>query len=408
MNRFVEHVWENKKLRIVILAMVALPALISIVQGCRNAAAFSQDFQWDAAKVFALKINPYQESLAPSGILKQYGYEEYFKQMEANQFPSLLMLLLPYTLLPPLAARYAWLASNLLFTVGIIWLLKKTFLKQMKRDTFTLLMLLMLAGTPYRNQLGVGQHTLFSFFFFLLAVYFSERKKGEIPMIVSLVLCYFKYTLTVPLALYFIYKRRYKELAASVLVHIGLTFVAALWLDATFFDMLLEPLQVSSALASEGGLDFGALFSGSGFSFVLAGIVMLLLFCMMLLLPQGSDGLTIGLLTLWSLIVTYHRTYDFFVLVLVAALFYEKEQAEFIKVAYVAVLFAVFFVLRVFSESVPSKICVGALYYLFTIGMTALALVSIARNLSHGTDIPADCKNVQEYEVRGKGEKKNG
>ena len=124
MNKLVERVWENKKLRMAILAVTALLALISVVQGCRNAAAFSQDFQWDAAKVFTLRINPYEESLAPSGILKQYGYEEYFKQMEANQFPSLLMLLIPYTLLPPLAARYAWLASNLLFTAGIIWLLK--------------------------------------------------------------------------------------------------------------------------------------------------------------------------------------------------------------------------------------------------------------------------------------------
>lgn len=384
MNKLVERVWENKKLRMAILAVTALLALISVVQGCRNAAAFSQDFQWDAAKVFTLRINPYEESLAPSGILKQYGYEEYFKQMEANQFPSLLMLLIPYTLLPPLAARYAWLASNLLFTAGIIWLLKKTFLKRVEQDVFVFLMLLMLAGTPYRNQLGVGQHTLFAFFFFLLAVYFSEKEKGELKVVLSLVVCYFKYTLTVPLALYFVYKRRFRELAASVLVHVGLTFAAAWWLDATFIDMLLEPLKVSSALASEGGLDFGALLSGSSFSFVLAGIVMLLLFCMMLLVGQGNDGLIIGLLTLWSLIVTYHRTYDFFVLVLVAALFYEKERTQFVKAAYAAVLLAVFFGLRIFSESAGSKICVGTIYYMFTIGMTALGLAYIFRDKTSG------------------------
>ncbi|MFT3982528.1 MAG: glycosyltransferase 87 family protein [Lachnospiraceae bacterium] len=388
MNRLVERVWENKKLRMAVLAVTALLAVISVVQGCRNAAAFSQDFQWDAAKVFTLKINPYRESLSPSGILDRYGYEEYFKQMEANQFPSLLMLLIPYTLLPPLAARYAWLASNLLFTAGIIWLLKKTFLKGMGQEAFTLLMLLMLAGTPYRNQLGVGQHTLFAFFFFLLAVYFSEKENGEFPMVLSLVICYFKYTLTVPLALYFVYKRRVKELAISVFIHVGLTFAAAWWLDATFFDMLLEPLKVSSALAAQGGLDFGALFSGSDVSLVLAGIVMLLLFSMMLLFSQGNDGLAVGILTLWSMIVTYHRTYDFFVLVLVAALFYEKERSAYIKAVYAVVLLAVFFVLRIFSESAGSKICVGTLYYLFTIGITVLGLVTIFKE--------------------SKGEKKNG
>ena len=142
----------------------------------RNAAQFSQDFQWDAVKTFTMRINPYDESLDPSGILDQYGFDDYYLQMEANQFPSLLMLLIPYTFLPPLTARYAWIISNMIFTAGIIFLLRKTFLKDADRDVFAAFMLLMIAGTPYRNQLGVGQHTLFAFFFFLLAVWFDERE----------------------------------------------------------------------------------------------------------------------------------------------------------------------------------------------------------------------------------------
>lgn len=380
MKIIVKQTWENKKIRTVILIAVALLALVSVIQGCRNAAAFSQDFQWDATKVFTLGINPYEESLHPSGILEQYGYEEYFKQMEANQFPSLLMLLIPYTFLKPLTARFVWLASNLLFTAGIIWLLRKTFLKKTDRDTFAFLMLLMLAGTPYRNQLGVGQHTLFAFFFFLLAVYFSEKDRRQVLTVLSLVICYFKYTLTVPLVLYFVYKRKWKELFASVLVHVGLTGVAAWWLKASFLDMLIKPLQVSSVLAAEGGLDFGALFSGSKLSFLLAGIVMLMLFAMVLLMPKENDALVIAVLTLWSLIVTYHRTYDFFVIIIVAALFYEKEQKDYMKAAYAVVLFSVFFVLRMFSESMGSKICVGTIYYLFTIAVTVIGILTIIKN----------------------------
>ncbi|HOO28540.1 MAG TPA: glycosyltransferase family 87 protein, partial [Lachnospiraceae bacterium] len=351
MKTGIEKIWNHKTLRRMILVLTAVMALISVVQGIRNAAAFSQDFQWDAVKAFTLKINPYEESLHPSGALSRYGFEKYFKQMEANQFPSLLMLLIPYTFLPPLAARYAWIISNLLFTAGIIWLLRKTFMKAVEKDVFVLLILLMLAGTPYRNQLGVGQHTLFAFFFFLLAVYFSEKENRQIPMILSLTVCYFKYTLTVPLALYFVYKRRWKELTVSVLIHVGLTEIAAHWLGTGFMDMIIEPLKVSSALVSEGGLDFGALFSGSSFSFILAGMVMLLLFVLVLFMPQKEDCLVIGILTLWALIITYHRTYDFFVLIIVAALFYEKKRSDFLKSAYAVVLLAVFFVLRLFSES---------------------------------------------------------
>ena len=166
--------YRNKNIRTVAVVILTVFAAVSLVQGCRNAVRSSQDFQWDAAKALTLRIDPYDESLSPSGILDKYGFETYYLQMEANQFPSLLMLLIPYTFMPPLAARYAWLISNLVFTGLIIVLLRKTFLKDADGFDFTILVLLMISGTPYRNQLGVGQHTLFAFCFFLLAVYLSE------------------------------------------------------------------------------------------------------------------------------------------------------------------------------------------------------------------------------------------
>ncbi|MDO5573953.1 MAG: glycosyltransferase family 87 protein [bacterium] len=374
--------YENQKLWILLYIIFGLLAAVSLIQGCRNAIAVSQDFQWDAAKALTLRINPYIESLTPTGILDQYHWEDYCLQMEANQFPSLLMLLFPYTLLAPLAARYVWLASNLLFTVLMIVLLRKTFLAALDRRLFILLMLFMISGTPYRNQLGVGQHTIFSFLFFLAAVYFSRRheESGKAGYTAGTILClavsYFKYTLTVPLALYFVYKRKWKELILSVLIHVGLTIFAVFWLHTGILDMIIQPLQVSSALAAEGGIDFGALLQGSPLAFVLAGIVMLFLFIMMLKMPQGVDAQIISMLVLWSLIVTYHRTYDFFVLVVVAALFCGAGQdirqglKNGMLCYYLILMVLVNYVLRIFSEALPALICVGTLYYIFTIWVT--------------------------------------
>lgn len=380
------HMWkkryENQKLWILLYIIFGLLAAVSLIQGCRNAIAVSQDFQWDAAKALTLRINPYIESLTPTGILDQYHWEDYCLQMEANQFPSLLMLLFPYTLLAPLTARYVWLASNLLFTVLMIVLLRKTFLAVLDRRLFILLMLVMISGTPYRNQLGVGQHTIFSFLFFLAAVYFSRRREesGKAGYTAGTILClavsYFKYTLTVPLALYFVYKRKWKELILSVMIHVGLTIFAAFWLHTGILDMIIQPLQVSSALAAEGGIDFGALLQGSPLAFVLAGIVMIFLFIMMLKMPQGVDAQIISMLVLWSLIVTYHRTYDFFVLVVVAALFCgagqdtRKSLKNGMLCYYLILMVLVNYVLRIFSEALPALICVGALYYIFTIWVT--------------------------------------
>ena len=148
MNDKLKRLWGNKGIRYAVIALLAAMALVSLIQGVRNAVGASQDFQWDAAKAFTMRINPYDESLHPSGILDAYGFEDVYLQMEANQFPSLLMLLIPYTFLAPLTARYAWIVSNLVFTAGIILLLRKTFLKTADRDVFVAFMLLMIAGRP--------------------------------------------------------------------------------------------------------------------------------------------------------------------------------------------------------------------------------------------------------------------
>ena len=276
---------------------------------------------------------------------------------------------------------------------------------------FAAFMLLMIAGTPYRNQLGVGQHTLFAFFFFLLAVWLEgmyplpdtdgnaagKRKSGRLfaATVISLFICYFKYTLTVPLCLYFIYKKRYLEIAVSAAGHVILTAVCAVWLNESFVNMIIKPLKVSSALSAEGGLDFGALLKGSSLAYVLAFIVMAVLFVMALKLPEGMDGEFISVLVLWSLIITYHRTYDFFVLVTVLAFFsgYRgriRKRSRHVSrgkgpgavidgypwlmaAGYMITLISVFFVLRIFSESTVSKLVVGTVYYLFTLAVTLSA-----------------------------------
>ncbi len=394
MAEFIEKIWGRKAARYALMALLAAMALISLIQGIRNAAELSQDFQWDAAKAMSMRLDPYDLSLEPEKAAEYPPLAEFYKMftdkglkqnMEANQFPSLLMLLIPYTLLPPLAARYAWIISNLIFTAGIIFLLRRTFLKDADRDLFITFMLLMLAGTPYRNQLGVGQHTLFSFFFFLLAVWLQDMYPGNeeenggrdkrspglfAAVVISLFICYFKYTLTVPLSLYFVYKKRYIEIAVSAGMHVVLTAVSALWLNDSFMNMIIKPLKVSSALAAEGGLDLGALLKGSPAAYVLALAVMILLLVMAVRLPEERDGEYISVLVLWSLIITYHRTYDFFVLVTVLAFFLAGKKNTGFKIGFALTLAAVFFGLRVFAESTASKIAVGAIYYIFTIMMT--------------------------------------
>lgn len=377
--------------RLVIVILSAL-MLLSVLAGCKNAIAYSQDFQYDAAKTLAMGINPYDESLNPTGILDSFGMEEYYKQMEANQFPSLLFLLFPYVCLSPLMARYAWLLSNLIFTVAIIFLLKKTFFEKFDELDFAIVALLMVSGTPWRNQIGVGQHTLFSLMFFLIAVYFADKKpvnKEWLNVLISalaLSVSYFKYTLTVPIGLYFIYKRKWKELFISVIPHLLLTEVAAIILKDSFINMLLKPLKVANALTSEGSMDIGSMLGGGYFTMVLTVALIGLLLALVMFVPQGNDNLIISMLTVWSLIITYHRVYDHFVLIIPLCVLtgfgISKDLKKDIDLYFIVLLIGFdFYIMRIFDSSGGVILPVIFLYYVYAAYITAKTVMKCQRQM---------------------------
>ncbi len=396
---------ENRVLKIVVIAILTALAAISVIKGCENAVQFSQDFQWDAAKAFAMRLDPYElsqdpkmaENIEPLGeFYRMFTDRGLTQKMEANQFPSLLMLLLPMTVFSPYTAKIVWMALNLLFTAGIVWLLRRTFFEDTDIFDYAALSLLMIAGTPYRNQLGVGQHTLFSFFFFMLAVYIDKKAADKpdigksVLMSICLAVSYFKYTLTAPLALYFIFRKRYRQFAASLVIHIVLTGIAALWLGKSYIYMITAPLKVASVLVSEGGLDLGVFIKG-GYSFAAAAVIAALLVYLAVRIPKDRKALLFSILVLWSLVMTYHRTYDFFVYTAAAAVFTAQGTPEGTSsnkgtvqrstramfIWYLVLMVMLYFVLRIFDENTVSKLAVGITYYLFAAALTVIGFKSI-------------------------------
>ena len=76
----------------------------------------SFDFQWDSVKLLSMKMDPYKQTLYNT-YENGNQYCKYYGSVEANQFPSMLCLLLPYVIFDPLQAKLAWLISNALFAV---------------------------------------------------------------------------------------------------------------------------------------------------------------------------------------------------------------------------------------------------------------------------------------------------
>lgn len=385
-------------------ALLALMAVISIYEGIGNGLVWSQDFQYDATSALINGYDPYDisrdfDKASLPDIANLKGFYDYYEglgtpqRMEANQFPSLLYILTGYALLPYNAARVLWTVSNILCTAVLIWLLKKTFMARVDDRMYPVFVMLMLAGTPWRNQMGVGQHTLFAVAFFLLAVYVSERgladeNAGDTSSTARIVasglllsLSYLKYTVTAPLAVYFIYKKRWKEFVISLVPHLILTGVAASVLHESFVDMLIKPLKVASALAAEGGIDIGVLTGGHPAGFIITGLAMVFLFAAALMLPEGNDELFISLAVLLSLVMTYHRIYDFFVMIIVFG-YFATGRMKTAEIIYFITTLMFFFVLRIFHDNVICLTVGGALYYACLISFVVVTVDRIKAGVS--------------------------
>lgn len=398
MKGFIKKTTADRRFWTVLYLLMALMAVVSVYEGIANGLVWSQDFQYDAATALRSGHDPYdlslsfdEASLPEIPYLK--GFYEYYdglgtpQRMEANQFPSLLYILAPYTLMSYNMARAAWVVTNIICTAVIIWLLKKTFMAQVDERLYPVFMMLMLAGTPWRNQMGVGQHTLFAVAFFLLSVYVAEGGKQEdnegsgssfitgreVAAGLLLSLSYLKYTVTAPLALYYIYKRKWKAFLISLVPHLLLTGVAASVLKKPYTDMIINPLRVASALAGEGSIDIGALTKGSPAGLFVTVTVMLFLLGMAFLMPRGNDELFISLAALLSLVMTYHRTYDFFIMIMVFG-YFATGRMKTAEVIYFMTTLAFFFVLRVFHENLISLTISGALYYACVIAFIVIAV----------------------------------
>lgn len=344
----------------IFLAVLSLLAVLSVCRGCINATAWpkgSFDFQYDAAKYIALGLNPYRETLNPSGLQEELGLELYYDVLAANQFPSMLIMLFPFTLFGPVEAKLIWCICNLVFTAGIILLVRPLF-RNIK--LYIALISLMLMGTPLRNNLGNGQHTIMAFFFFLLSLRLSDSNHRILSGI-ALAFSFFKYTLTIPLALIYIYRRKYKEISLAVFIHTALTVIACVWLRAPFSEMIILPLQISSKLASEGFYDLGNILGLEGV------IVSALLFMMMCVYVwsagPGRDEQVLAVLVMFSLAFVYHMVYDYFVLIIpLAVIMSGNSKPEKIMISLLSMY--IFFINRIARGFAGHAFSLG-LYYIF-------------------------------------------
>jgi len=210
-----------------------------------------------------------------------------------------------------------WAFSNLVFTGLILVCLFRLLPRTTSATTKVVLSALFLAGTPWRNGLGNGQHALFTLAFFLLSVVmFSRNPKGAT---VALAISWFKYTISLPLSLFYARTTRgWVTILGSALIHAALTLFSAAWVHTSPVDMFSGPVRVARFSPGIGYLDVFAIASALSVSsrWLPALVAACLLVVTYAAIRRDPDALSsISTLSLATMTVVYHSGYDFVVLV---------------------------------------------------------------------------------------------
>jgi Glycosyltransferase family 87 len=325
--------------RRIALAILVLAGCLSVIQGLDDAVirpGGSQDTQWSGSRALLEHSDPY------ALYLHNPVSRPFILAQNPNYPASGLVMLWPYAAWSWPVAKWLWAASNLVFTLLVLWCLFRLLPAETTGTTRLLIAALFLCGTPWRNNLGNGQHAVFVLAFFLLAVVLLPRhtKIAGLPLAVS----WFKYSISFPLSLFFARSRRgWKTLLAAGGVHAALTIFAAAWTATSVLALLAGPLRVAHATTGRGYVDVFALAArmGSPSALLPAAAACLILGVTYAAVRRDEDDLSsLSTLSLAAMAVVFHQVYDFVVLVIPLS-YALRERAATARARYYLVLVGV-------------------------------------------------------------------
>jgi hypothetical protein len=233
--------------------LFSVPAAVSILQGVRNGAQRSFDFQWSGAHLFAMRVDPFLEELqhdpAHAILLRQVP----------NYLHELYVLLWPLGLLTAQQAAMVWVGLNLCFAVMAVMVLGRLY--ELGGERTVLLGLLFAMSTPFRMVLGNGQQSLLEVLLLVAAVgcaFQWTRRASDLGWL-ALGLSYFKYSFSPIVVCWLVLKGRGRLVLLSLIPPVvGWLFFSA-WLHRSPGATALEPVMVSRIGVTAGDADLASL-----------------------------------------------------------------------------------------------------------------------------------------------------
>lgn len=233
---------------------------------------------------------------------------------DAQYFQHLAFYFLPLYPFSPKMAKTVFNILNILMTIGIGWLLKKCFWSRMSNRRAIGLFLIWISSAQWRTQISQGQLTIMALFFFMAAVFYMKKHPVISGMLLSVALV--KYTVTVPLFFYFIYKRQLKPIIVCGLIHISQVLFMMFWISTDILTLLVEPVRLSTnLLVNEGFIDISKIIGNPCASLTVTIIILFFLLFFSIFADQGNDELILAFLSVGALVMVYHHGYDYIILI---------------------------------------------------------------------------------------------
>lgn len=223
----------------VLLLLFLVAAVVSTVQGGRDAIHRSQDFQWNGERVLLRHMDPWAEYLRGDP-------DNVFSTQVPNYLPILYVLIVPLGFLSLAQAKLVWFLCNIAFAAGSAVLAARFY---HLRQHLILILALLFAATPTRISFGNGQQSLFVL---LLWSLFLLSSRLTDPRSLGSGISYFKFNFGPPVFFTLFFRGGLRAVLVSAVPSLAATLLVWLWLTGghnlpILLRILWEPMQVARA-----------------------------------------------------------------------------------------------------------------------------------------------------------------
>ena len=314
----------------------------------------SRDFHqfWYAGHFLIQERDPYEAFFAGEPpalpvayldgvVIDKYPVAQYDLEITPSNTPMMLLLLTPFAYFSWYVAKWAFLVFNLILMLVTGWLVIHRFpfrgIKLSPIDE-VLIFLVYFDLSATRIAIENGQTTLLVFLLMIVALLYAERSWGIAGLALGIALS--KYSLSLPVFIFLLYKRNFKALAVAILVQILGVLGVAILTGTSPSTIILENIQLFFRLFDQPGVHLSRWFeflSDNHFVAMVPVLIMTLSVFVPIFLwlrnrapanPEEESALDFHLLTIlfiWVILVAYHRLYDtliliFFVLLVIKGL----------------------------------------------------------------------------------------